>query len=91
MTSFKNYLASYDIFGQSVSFNYKGDDAYKTSFGGILSLKFKFWIYMCFIMKFVGLATFTQWDVNTQEMQMNEYDLSQDIPLKDFKNFSVGV
>ena len=91
VTQFRDYISSYDEWGQPVSFNYKGEDAYKTSVGGVLSIIFKLVVYSCFVMKFWGLASFTSWSYESQNVLMQEKDLEENISLSQYKNFSIGL
>ena len=50
-SSFRNKIRSKDRYGQSVMFNYEGDDTFKTCFGGILSIIVSVTFLACLIYK----------------------------------------
>ena len=62
------YIASFDQWGQTVGFNYKGEDSYKTTAGGFLTILLKLVILSCFAMKFKGLSSYSSWSYYTQEI-----------------------
>ena len=63
-----DYIASFDQWGQTVGFNYKGEDSYKTTAGGFLTILLKLVILSCFAMKFKGLSSYSSWSYYTQEI-----------------------
>ena len=41
----RDYIASFDQWGKTVGFNYKGDNSYKTTAGGLLTILLKIVVY----------------------------------------------
>ena len=55
---FRNFLISFDVFGEPVSLNYDGDSTYKTVIGAIFSLVIKSFLLIYATQQLVALANY---------------------------------
>ena len=58
MGNFINFWTSFDIFGEAVGLNYKGNNTYKTALGALFSIVIKCFIIVFFLVSLVERLQF---------------------------------
>lgn len=57
MNRISNFVKNFDIYGQNIQLKYKGEDSFKTPFGGILTFLSYFVLSMFLYDQFLGLVS----------------------------------
>ena len=88
-----DFVKGYDMYGQSVSLNYQGEDSFKTCPGGIISIIILVTLFFYSLLKFKYMIFKEEWSLIQQNIVANLEDLSivHDLNDEKYSNISIAI
>ena len=84
-------LKGLDIYGQPVNLNYKGEDTFKTTPGGCLSIVYFLWLLAYFFMKLKYMLSKVDWKITQQVIVAGTEDFEQVYNFSDYSNITLAL